>query len=203
MPQPPSIRRLGPADYRTMPWRNSGGSTTELAIGPAEAQLAGPFDWRLSIATLAGSGPFSRLEGVERIIIQLEGPPMRLVHAGREAHDLTLLTPYRFQGEWETVGELQGPARDFNVMATRARLSAAASVHHLKAGSQTTERASARVLAVYCSSGALVARVRGASSPWPVAAGETLLVERGGDDDVTIAAETDAVAIVVALSAKA
>lgn len=188
-----------------MPWKNGLGATTELAIGPAGATLAGPFDWRLSIAELKVSGPFSQLPGIERIIAQLEGPPMRLEHDSGDSRALALLTPYRFQGEWATSATLSGPARDFNVMAARAKLSPAVSVHHMRGGSRVSTLTRASVTAIYGLSGKIGVTVQGSPSSWAVATGELLLIEAPGGADVeaAVAAETDAVALLVVLSPKA
>ena len=78
-------RTIRHGDCPVMPWKNGQGSTTELAIEPPGAALDG-FDWRISIAELRGSGPFSTFPGYDRIIVQLDGPPMILTHgsnAGR------------------------------------------------------------------------------------------------------------------------
>src|SRR4051812_9694313 len=99
-----------------MPWKNGLGATTELAVYPAGADLDG-FTWRLSIADLGASGPFSTFAGYDRILVQIEGAPMTLSHEGRGEHRLRLLTPYRFAGELVTHGALEAPpVRDFNVM---------------------------------------------------------------------------------------
>jgi uncharacterized protein len=130
----PSHRRLRPADYRVMPWKNGLGTTTEVVIHPPGASLDG-FDWRLSIADLMASGPFSTFAGYDRLLVQLEGAPMTLRHAGRGEHRLRPLSPYRFVGELDTYGALEAPpARDFNVMVRRDRASAEVSVHELAAG---------------------------------------------------------------------
>ncbi len=202
----PSIRHLGPADYATMPWKNGLGVTTELAIAPAGASLAGPFDWRLSVAELGASGPFSRIPGVERIIIQLEGAPMRLTHAGHPGRSLALLAPYRFQGEWETHGELAvAPARDFNVMAARDRVSAQVSVHQLLRGSAVHALGQAAEQALYCFAGRASVTVKGADAPRRLEAGETLLITAPADGGIeaAMAAETDAVLLLVSFSRKA
>jgi environmental stress-induced protein Ves len=69
------VRRLTTADYRVMPWRNGGGSTTELVIGGEES---GRFLYRASIADVATSGPFSRFDGYDRHIMLLEGDGMTI-----------------------------------------------------------------------------------------------------------------------------
>ncbi|MBC7659839.1 MAG: HutD family protein [Chitinophagaceae bacterium] len=107
------------SDYKVMPWKNGGGSTTELAIFPRNARIDEPFQWRLSLAQLDGSGPFSTFPGYDRIITQLSGSPMILVHEGQSSIALNKNTPYPFRGEWQTEGRLEGRAQDFNVMVNR------------------------------------------------------------------------------------
>ncbi len=49
------MRRLTAADYRTMPWKNGLGQTTELhRVDDATGQML----WRVSIAGVAQDGPF-------------------------------------------------------------------------------------------------------------------------------------------------
>ena len=43
------MRRLTAKDYRIMPWKNGGGTTTEIAVFPAGASLE-TFEWRFSPA---------------------------------------------------------------------------------------------------------------------------------------------------------
>lgn len=109
-----------------MPWRNGGGSTTEIAIAPEGAGLAGErFLYRVSIADVASDGPFSRFEGYDRHIMLLAGAGMT-VDCG--AHGRIALAapcePRTFSGDWDVVGTLvAGPVRDFNVIVDRARAS--------------------------------------------------------------------------------
>lgn len=129
-----SLTHLRSQDYRDMPWKNGGGSTTELAIFPRNASMHEPFLWRISLAQLNGSGPFSTFPAYERSIVQLSGPPMRLVHEGRPEKQLLPLQPYSFQGEWVTEGKLEGSAEDFNLMVRREALKADLECLHLKDG---------------------------------------------------------------------
>src|SRR5580693_1543340 len=127
----PSLRHLRPLDYRIMPWKNGLGTTTEIAVHPEGAGLDA-FTWRLSVADLLASGPFSTFAGYDRTIVQLEGAPMTLSHDGLGEHRLRLLAPYRFDGEAGTFGTLDPPpARDFNVMVRRDRARADVSAHDL------------------------------------------------------------------------
>lgn len=92
------LRHLRSDDYRVMPWKNGLGTTTEIAVHPPDAALT-DFTWRLSIADLGASGPFSSFPGYDRILVQLDGPPMILAHEGLAERRLTLREPYRFAGE--------------------------------------------------------------------------------------------------------
>jgi environmental stress-induced protein Ves len=55
-----------------MPWKNGLGTTTELFVEPDSA-ASGLFDWRLSMARVAGEAPFSHFEDVDRLLMVLEG----------------------------------------------------------------------------------------------------------------------------------
>ncbi|MFM7247546.1 MAG: HutD family protein, partial [Actinomycetota bacterium] len=45
--------------FREMPWANGLGTTREIALDPDAGAGGAPFRWRLSMADLAGPGPFS------------------------------------------------------------------------------------------------------------------------------------------------
>jgi environmental stress-induced protein Ves len=107
-----------------MPWKNGGGSTTELLIEPPGATLAVGFRWRISMATVVESGPFSRFPGCDRTLLLLAGQGMELDHG---PHGRALLPgplePVVFPGEWATCGRLLGgPCLDFNVMSRRGEV---------------------------------------------------------------------------------
>ena len=118
------MRRLGPADYRAMPWKNGGGSTTELLIHPPGATLEGGFLWRLSMADVAASGPFSAFPGVDRTLLLISGNGMELDHGEHGRQRLAgPLEPVAFSGDWTTQGRLlDGPCRDFNVLSVRGKV---------------------------------------------------------------------------------
>ncbi|UXN62619.1 HutD family protein [Phyllobacterium zundukense] len=105
-----------------MPWKNGGGVTTEIAVDPPLASVA-DFDWRISMATVASDGPFSRFDGIDRTLTVLNGEglelevegetPVRLTPAGR---------PYPFPGDATASAKLiAGSVTDFNVMTRRGR----------------------------------------------------------------------------------
>ncbi|TIN81446.1 MAG: HutD family protein, partial [Mesorhizobium sp.] len=66
------MRILRAAEYRSMPWKNGGGVTTEIAVSPSGAGLD-DFDWRVSMARVELSGPFSQFAGIDRTLAVLEG----------------------------------------------------------------------------------------------------------------------------------
>jgi environmental stress-induced protein Ves len=114
---PDQFTHLTPSAYKVMPWKNGAGSTTELYIAPPGASVQSGFDWRISLAQVPASGPFSVFPDYQRTIVLLKGDPMHLVHEGRIRHELQALQPYDFHGAWQTEGLLTGqPVEDFNVM---------------------------------------------------------------------------------------
>jgi environmental stress-induced protein Ves len=117
-------RIVGAAGHRVMPWKNGGGATAEIAIGPDRASVAGGFDWRVSIATVATDGPFSAFPGYDRLITLLGGKGMILTFDGHERHVLDRkFEPFAFAGERATTCRLvDGACEDLNLMVARDRL---------------------------------------------------------------------------------
>lgn len=106
-----------------MPWKNGGGETTEIAVHPAGSGLD-DFDWRVSMATVNESGPFSAFEGVDRTLTVLEGAGIVLSVAGQPPVTLTRKSaPLRFAADAPTrAGLVDGPIIDLNVMTRRGKL---------------------------------------------------------------------------------
>ncbi len=100
-------------DVLPSPWRNGGGVTRELVAWP------GPQDWfwRMSVAEVARSGPFSRFEGVQRWFAVLGGAGVRLT-LGEHTHELTRdSAPLCFDGASPVDCQLlNGATQDFNLM---------------------------------------------------------------------------------------
>src|SRR3954452_2619861 len=119
---PDRVRIIRAADCRTTPWKNGGGSTTEIAIGPAGASLEN-FDWRISMARVAADGPFSDFPGIDRTLTVIEGGGM-VLRVGDDA-PLTLSrgsAPVSFAGDMPTSARLTaGAITDLNVMTRRGR----------------------------------------------------------------------------------
>ncbi|MEV4614603.1 HutD family protein [Kitasatospora sp. NPDC049258] len=105
-------------------WLNGGGVTREVAGAPAGSGLT-DFAWRVSLADVAQGGPFSRFEGVDRVITVVQGAGMALTVDGTENRLAEAFRPFAFPGEAETGCRLlDGPVVDFNVMTRRGRAAA-------------------------------------------------------------------------------
>ena len=117
--------RLHPEDYRQMPWKNGGGVTEEIALDPPGGSWEGPSRilWRISMAQVASSGPFSLFPGYDRLLAILDGVELELRVEGKEPERLSPREGVgSFPGDVPTEGVLLGPpCRDFNLVVDRAR----------------------------------------------------------------------------------
>ena len=185
---------LRSTDYRRMPWKNGGGETAEIAIGPPGATLDG-FDWRLSQARVASSGPFSRFPGVDRTLAVLSGRGIRLSLAGR---GITVLgpeaPPFSFSADFPAEAELiDGAIDDLNVMTRRA------SHHHRLSRVSATaplalERQGEVMLVVVRGAAAMV---KTNADEHALAAGDTVMLDRSDERRIEIAPSSAAVLYVV------
>jgi len=186
------MRRLGPADYRDMPWKNGGGVTREMLKLPHPSDPA-RFLARLSIATVGASGPFSVFPGVNRLIMLLEGKGMALSIAG--APEVVLdqrWQPFAFPGDAEINCRLLGGAvRDFNLMVDRATAEATLAVVHLAPGETRTVAGASTVLLHVLEGRASVAGT-------PLGVEETLWLE--APEMLALRGEEGAVVVVIHLT---
>ncbi|HEX6795924.1 MAG TPA: HutD family protein [Casimicrobiaceae bacterium] len=124
------ITHLTNADYVRQAWRNGGGTTTELARNGATDRWL----WRLSVADVDRSGPFSDFTGYRRFIMLLEGsgmalsfdcvPPVVLDRRYR---------PFSFDGGMRTQCTLlDGPIRDMNLIVDDGQVEASLDVRLLE-----------------------------------------------------------------------
>jgi environmental stress-induced protein Ves len=117
------MRLIAPSQYRRMPWKNGGGTTLEVALHPSGAGWDS-FVWRVSIAQIASSGPFSTLAGVDRTLVVLAGG-MALTGVLADAIEVRPYDCVAFAGEAKVASRLlDGPTRDFNVMTRRGAATA-------------------------------------------------------------------------------
>ena len=109
------------ADFKEVPWKNGKGLTRELYCIPSES-APDQFNFRLSIATVSESAPFSLYPGVDRFLMLLDGHGVRLKF--EDQADAILDSPFdclEFEGEEVIFCELlKGECTDFNVMTNRS-----------------------------------------------------------------------------------
>lgn len=105
------------SSFTAVPWKNGGGITHEAIRVPATGST---FRWRVSVAQIDASGPFSNFAGYQRRMVLLRGSGVRLTFDGshhqvlRAAGDLAA-----FDGAVATGCELlDGPCTDFNLMVS-------------------------------------------------------------------------------------
>ncbi|BCH31711.1 hypothetical protein MesoLjLc_36410 [Mesorhizobium sp. L-8-10] len=127
------MRILRVADHKTMPWKNGGGVTTEIAVFPPDAGLD-DFLWRVSTARVEQNGPFSTFHGVDRSLSILEGNGIVLQVEGRLPFGMTRGDePLAFPADVPTEATLiAGPVTDLNVMTRRGAFESA--VEFVKVG---------------------------------------------------------------------
>ncbi|MGX5735657.1 HutD/Ves family protein [Bosea thiooxidans] len=114
------MRIIRAADCKVMPWKNGGGTTTEIAVAPESASLS-DFDWRISMAHVGQDGPFSSFPGIDRTLSVLTGNGIRLAFGDGETVALDRVTkPFFFAADRVVDGLLvDGPIDDLNVMSRR------------------------------------------------------------------------------------
>lgn len=105
------------ADLRPERWKNGGGTTVEIARGPADPGT--DWDWRLSIADVDRAGDFSAFEGMERVLTVIDGELLVLTVDGAE-HGLERYRPFRFDGGAPASAVLPtGSIRDLGLITRR------------------------------------------------------------------------------------
>jgi environmental stress-induced protein Ves len=110
------------ASLHATPWKNGGGSTTEITVFPPGATFD-DFDWRISLATITQSGPFSQFPGIDRTLTLIDGPGVVLDVGNERRVALSEREPIvAFPGEIEVHATVDGGmTTDFNVMTRRAQ----------------------------------------------------------------------------------
>ena len=99
--------------YTKMLWKNGAGFTLEIARSQGEAD----FEWRISMADVTTSGPFSLFPNKQRIISVLEGDGMVLHVDDLPAKTLNQGDIFAFHGESQVQSELvDGAIRDLNLI---------------------------------------------------------------------------------------
>jgi len=130
------------SEYRSVPWKNGGGTTREVASDAvqapvASATIADGFDWRVSVADVDAGGSFSTFPGIDRVITLVEGEGMVLTVDGTP-HPVGPLSPFAFSGDAATDCRLEaGTVRNVNVMTHRSRATAQVRIITVAAARET------------------------------------------------------------------
>jgi uncharacterized protein len=137
---------LRASERATVPWKNGGGLTREVAVSPPGSTLE-DFDWRVSLAEIHTGGPFSAFPGVDRQMAVLAGR-LTLAIDGGEALTLSPDSPpLGFAGEARVVAQPLGRAvTDLNVMTRRGRFNARLRRLVVRTAQHLTLKADATVL---------------------------------------------------------
>lgn len=150
---------VGLAEVAPTPWRNGGGVTRELAAWPSGAD----WNWRMSVAEVERSGPFSQFDGIERWFAVVSGAGVELENGVQKHRVLAGGPPLQFDGAAATNCSLiAGSTRDFNLMVRQSR----ASSRMARVGDGVDMRlvaspSSPKTLAVYAIGGAAKIRLDG------------------------------------------
>jgi environmental stress-induced protein Ves len=166
------IKFLNQSDYQNKLWKNGRGTTQEIAVSHAGEN----YDWRMSMADIVESGPFSQFTGMERILVLLTGPEIKITHEGVcPDHFLQLLAPYKFSGDWKTSANVSGKGCDFNLIYRRDKF--VGSIELINSASQSKLIQTKNIAAVFCLQGNIKTD-QGELSPM-----DTLLIQ---DDNCTL-----------------
>jgi uncharacterized protein len=116
---PTALKIIRQSSFTATPWKNGGGITYEAMRVPAGGD---PFLWRLSVAHIDSSGPFSDFAGYCRSMVLLRGAGLTLKFGNGEQCDLRQIgDSVEFDGAMPTHCDLlQGPCVDLNFMVSKS-----------------------------------------------------------------------------------
>lgn len=115
----PTYRTLRGEQLSVVPWKNGAGLTTEIARGQVRSK-GEDWAWRVSVADVGASGPFSTFPGIDRTSCVIEGDGMDLRFDDGSTLALDPGQPADYDGGANVTGTLRtGSVRNFNVMVVR------------------------------------------------------------------------------------
>lgn len=110
------IQVLNEKHFIRMPWKNGGGETLELY----KEELYGKLQFRISIATVKTSGPFSQFPEINRYLTLLEGNGFQLQFDHKKEVIDQPLQWLSFDGNDNIQCDLiSDPCLDFNIMIAK------------------------------------------------------------------------------------
>jgi environmental stress-induced protein Ves len=116
---PAALKIIRKSSFVERPWKNAGGTTQEAIRVPPGDEA---FLWRVSVAHIEASGPFSDFAGFNRKMVLLRGSGLALTFANGERRVLKAIGDLaEFDGAVPAYCELlDGPCVDLNVMVSKA-----------------------------------------------------------------------------------
>ncbi|KAI8086494.1 uncharacterized protein BX664DRAFT_335943 [Halteromyces radiatus] len=194
------VTKLDPIkDYRTQPWKNGLGTTSEIGIYPPEKDFTlDSFFWRFSIHTIKDNCYFSLFPGYDCTTIVLpneNNATFKLNHQDRENFStIKPLFPYTWHGEWETHCRMKKqPVTTLQFMIKRDLGKAQFYVEKIgqPVSNESGETGKRLILGVFCLVYVVEGHVRISlddsthQSRVPMMAGQTLCIERDEDASPT------------------
>jgi environmental stress-induced protein Ves len=163
--------------YRVQNWKNGLGQTEEICRDSED-----PYRWRVSLATLEASGPFSHFPNYDRSLVHLGSSPILFKH-GEKANQVPPFTPYGFRGEDETSVEIEAPALDFGLLVKRG--AAKGSIYPFRAGKKDEHQfpLSAQEHFLFCCSGSLEVYEPHSQKSWELSPRHCLWLSRRGETE--------------------
>lgn len=122
------FRKLTQKDFKTMPWKNGQGITTELYRIDRGSERV----FRVSTAKVEHSGPFSDFTGYERTLVNLGPGVMNISVSGQENYSLSALQSCHFDGGLATNCVVSSPSEDLNIFCQTGQFFASTIVRSLK-----------------------------------------------------------------------
>jgi environmental stress-induced protein Ves len=118
------IKIIRRSSFTATPWKNGGGITHEAIRVPPTGDA---FFWRVSVAQIDSSGPFSDFAGYDRKMVLLRGRGIALQFGGGKQCALRSVGDFvEFDGAMATHCELlDGPCVDLNLMVSNSLRTAA------------------------------------------------------------------------------
>jgi uncharacterized protein len=116
---PTGVNIIRKSSFVAVPWKNGGGITHEAIRVPVGGDS---FLWRVSVAHIDASGPFSDFAGYSRNMVLLQGQGLRLKFDNGEHRVLrTVGDTAAFDGGTSTYCDLlDGPCVDLNFMVSKS-----------------------------------------------------------------------------------
>lgn len=122
------LRKLNQKDFKTMPWKNGKGFTSELYRIDHDSEML----FRVSSAKVEQSGPFSDFSGYDRTLVNLGPGLMEINITGQEKQSLSVLQSCHFDGGLSTDCTVTSPCEDLNIFCRQGRFFASTIVRALK-----------------------------------------------------------------------